>query len=359
MSDYVGNLAQRAVSQEAAIQPRPVSPFSSYSSSGFLGAIPPWDWAALFEEEAWQELEDEAPAEVTTPSSQNAAPITFENLERAADAAPASMIMTKIEQQLPPAPASHEASLREYPTDYLAPAPHVPLPVSMQDKVPAPPRIFEAAFLREPAIAADPSPIAPNVFIVKKEMRNSEASALPTSTSRELHNISAESPRAPNHTLQTIETSRLIVEALPTSQENPLRVIETNHDALPTLHEIGVAPSQSEEGKRAVNRAHEYPAETRPELREVAVTVKQPQADHPQIVAANILQPYVEAARSSLQNTPSSESPSAAPTIRVNIGRIEVRAVTPPNPTPRPKRAAAAPRLSLDEYLKQRSGGQR
>ena len=50
-----------------------------------------------------------------------------------------------------------------------------------------------------------------------------------------------------------------------------------------------------------------------------------------------------------------------APTIRVAIGRIEVRAITPP-PTPPAQRTTPArpsPALSLDEYLKQRNGGQR
>jgi hypothetical protein len=46
-----------------------------------------------------------------------------------------------------------------------------------------------------------------------------------------------------------------------------------------------------------------------------------------------------------------------APTVRVTIGRIEVRAVTPPSP---PELGAglaqARPQLSLDDYIKQRSG---
>lgn len=49
-----------------------------------------------------------------------------------------------------------------------------------------------------------------------------------------------------------------------------------------------------------------------------------------------------------------------APTIRVNIGRIEVRAITSPavviSP---PTRKRANPPMSLDEYLKQRNGGER
>jgi hypothetical protein len=52
---------------------------------------------------------------------------------------------------------------------------------------------------------------------------------------------------------------------------------------------------------------------------------------------------------------------SSAPTVRVAIGRIEVRAITPP-PSPFPQQAAPArpaPTLSLDDYLKQRNREQR
>ena len=50
-----------------------------------------------------------------------------------------------------------------------------------------------------------------------------------------------------------------------------------------------------------------------------------------------------------------------APTIRVAIGRIEVRAITPPPapPTQRTAPARPGPALSLDDYLKQRNGEQR
>jgi hypothetical protein len=45
-----------------------------------------------------------------------------------------------------------------------------------------------------------------------------------------------------------------------------------------------------------------------------------------------------------------------APTIRVTIGRVEVRAVTP-TPAPSRKPARPAPRMSLDEYLRAQNGG--
>jgi hypothetical protein len=47
------------------------------------------------------------------------------------------------------------------------------------------------------------------------------------------------------------------------------------------------------------------------------------------------------------------------PSVRVNIGRIEVRAIMPEPAKPRKTSAPATPKLSLEEYLKQRSGGQR
>jgi len=47
----------------------------------------------------------------------------------------------------------------------------------------------------------------------------------------------------------------------------------------------------------------------------------------------------------------------AGPTIQVTIGRVEVRAIVPPAPTPpRPVEAPRGPMLSLEEYLKQRNG---
>lgn len=45
--------------------------------------------------------------------------------------------------------------------------------------------------------------------------------------------------------------------------------------------------------------------------------------------------------------------------IKVNIGRVDVRAVMQQAPSPRQRKATPKPKLSLDDYLKQRDGGQR
>jgi hypothetical protein len=46
------------------------------------------------------------------------------------------------------------------------------------------------------------------------------------------------------------------------------------------------------------------------------------------------------------------------PTIKITIGRVDVRAVMPAAATPHPAPAQRRPALSLDDYLKRREGGQ-
>jgi len=48
---------------------------------------------------------------------------------------------------------------------------------------------------------------------------------------------------------------------------------------------------------------------------------------------------------------------TAAPTVHVRIGRIDVRAILPPAPPSRPATRPAAPRSSLEDYLSGRKGG--
>jgi hypothetical protein len=56
---------------------------------------------------------------------------------------------------------------------------------------------------------------------------------------------------------------------------------------------------------------------------------------------------------------PAEAALAATPTIHVTIGRIDVRAITPPAPPPQAKPGRRGPALSLDEYLKQGKGGGR
>lgn len=81
----------------------------------------------------------------------------------------------------------------------------------------------------------------------------------------------------------------------------------------------------------------------------------------PTVVPRTIHQVTGREGGSSRRETCLPEPEPPAPTIRVSIGRIEVRAVTPPPAAPPRKGRAVrqAPSPSLDEYLKQRGGGRR
>jgi hypothetical protein len=47
--------------------------------------------------------------------------------------------------------------------------------------------------------------------------------------------------------------------------------------------------------------------------------------------------------------------PERAPSVRVTIGRVEVRAPAPPPAAPAARPPAFSPRLSLEDYLRERS----
>lgn len=79
-----------------------------------------------------------------------------------------------------------------------------------------------------------------------------------------------------------------------------------------------------------------------------------PRADFSSTQRRKIFKPFAENTEHAMER--SDEAPT--PTIQVTIGRIEVRA-TVAAATPARKTPAKSPAMSLDEYLKQRNGGQR
>jgi hypothetical protein len=88
--------------------------------------------------------------------------------------------------------------------------------------------------------------------------------------------------------------------------------------------------------------------------------------EQPSLSAANtiVVQPrvtrvdHLEAQRRNSDTLPvPAQAPPPAPTIHVTIGRVEVRATAPAAPPP--QRRPAPRRMSLDEYLTQRSSGGR
>jgi hypothetical protein len=79
----------------------------------------------------------------------------------------------------------------------------------------------------------------------------------------------------------------------------------------------------------------------------------------PTALAAPALRPIVAEARLAVPRAPRESQTAAAegPAVQVTIGRVEIRATVASAPTRPP--APNKPPLSLDEYLKQRSGATR
>jgi hypothetical protein len=150
--------------------------------------------------------------------------------------------------------------------------------------------------------------------------------------------------------LQATEGTAGVIDASPSSlgEQRPPRLEPPTIPVRPTA---GPAPSSSE------------PAEGAPRPRVIPRIDPGPPSDAPRQVtvahqAADSGQPYVvpsvePAAAPSGQPSGRGEP---APTIQVTIGRVEVRAISPPQreaPRPRPTRPESV--LTLDEYLKQRN----
>ncbi len=84
--------------------------------------------------------------------------------------------------------------------------------------------------------------------------------------------------------------------------------------------------------------------------------------DTPPPIAPRMVRPQLDGYLERGPQEPRVAAPeSSAPAIRVTIGRIEVRAITPPPmpPAQRTTPARPGPELSLDDYLKQHNGGHR
>ena len=90
-----------------------------------------------------------------------------------------------------------------------------------------------------------------------------------------------------------------------------------------------------------------------PRHAEPSESVFTPRAEHPRPGSVVAHAPAASMAGAAPQaRSTSTPSEDSAPTIKISIGRVDVRAIMPPSPAPRPASARRAPSLSLPDYLK-------
>jgi hypothetical protein len=158
---------------------------------------------------------------------------------------------------------------------------------------------------------------------------------------------------------QVIESSSLAAAPiLPTSessrevQNREVRtdeVLATPNLQSPAIAHSSIAPSQP---GRSLVKPIEIPVNDA-----IAVAMPRPATVVPQTAMPQAVMPQMPRSQFT-QRGREIAPPPALPTIQVTIGRIEIRAITPPVTPPMPSRPATTPaRMSLDAYLRSRSGG--
>ncbi|RKH49017.1 hypothetical protein D7Y23_18330 [Corallococcus sp. AB050B] len=351
MSDYLSHLVGRQLSPEAGVQPRIASRFAP-------GDLVPEQGAALVEGIEEQESPGVAP-------------------RRAGRAAPWSTVsraLASSEAERPPV-----ASLgRERGARALEPDPGR----AASEALSAPPVVARGLTFEVPVTPARaPDSAAPARAPVSSREAQGEGAPAP------LPGASAEGPRDAVRP----EPEPLDVRSMPREAVSPRRIASAlRADEVPatsTRHREAAEPGSrpipapaspfSEErlsavrgaGPRGPEAATERaaaltpeegrgaePASSRGGVRARGAEAPERGAEFP--AAARVPSFPVQAERGgSAHGVPAPES-APAPVVQVTIGRIEVRAVTPPAPA-RPAPARTSPSLSLDEYLRRRNGGGR
>ena len=125
-------------------------------------------------------------------------------------------------------------------------------------------------------------------------------------------------------------------------------------------HAIATVPLPAQRQSRDANQ--DVPVQAREFSEKFSETILAPDAN---TVVAPVQREAADATGAApLSRAPAPQwrpaAPPQAPTVQVTIGRVEIRAVTPPTiSTARPAERPVAARLSLDEYLRQRNEGRR
>ena len=94
----------------------------------------------------------------------------------------------------------------------------------------------------------------------------------------------------------------------------------------------------------------------RPAARAIRTQTVEPEKRRSERFAVAAIRPATPPAPAFSASLPPAATPP--PSIHVTIGRVEIRAVTTFAPSARTTLPATSPKLSLDDYLKQRNGGQ-
>jgi hypothetical protein len=295
MSDYLNNLLARTRNLAPVVQPRP---------------------ASLFE-----------PAAIAASGTPRPALET-----EAAHESPHAPAPSSHEIAQPPAPQANQSTSRHAQATVMMPTPLLARNRSDDGKPPDGRADSAGGSLKPPAASLPAS----STMRLPQPSRSSETEPGPLTKLRAL----SDSPRSPAPTPAATGREASVRVTASSDEENWSR-LEPKVRQLLGEQLSGLRPSRAYERSSEVNS---QPTATR---RAVASHLTAEAQDARPVKPSQTFDGQPEAAGS-------------LPSINVTIGRVEVRAIIsapPPAPAPRPAQRNAA--LSLDDYLKQRSGGRR
>jgi len=382
MSDYLSSLAARSLRREPAceprraqmFEPRPETPGSAFAEEVHdepAGAETVSKAPAVYEHDGGVLSEPRPDFHTTQSPLRTSAQPSRTSHTRTGEDVPAST------EHTPHVAPSAEPAREATPTLAAPPPPtnDAALEAAGEPSSPNAPRDVKVIPQRSPAA---PSPVhvsltsddAPSVEAVRESPSPKVLAPSPSTTNAATEATGESlSPNAPHEVKAITQTPPATPQPAHAGPTSSRRARTTEERALLA----GAFDEEVREEAPAVERRVAGESKGSAGVLEVEViprTAKPPQSDSDsEPLSRGVLQPPKPAAsaeaRPFTEVRPATAQPSAPreeraqtqtpPTIEVTIGRIEVRAVTPPAPPPRQRREP--PRMSLDDYLRARDGG--
>ena len=369
MTNFLTRLAERALGVASVVQPLIVSRFAP--GPALVGEAPP----GLEQEEAVESAGEGTQALFEREILKDVSPPASPPPILVSEGAPPSVMPNPPQRETPdtglPSGRRIEPNVRELggtslsvtPTPHRAvpdtespPDHHVKPDAGEEDQGPALPAFQDVPSVTTPTVSQRPTPETRSASSRRAESGPMEQAEARPSQRR----IGPQAPETfvPIPRLVRSEDSpagERSTGSFPTALEPPVE--EDDGPSLP--------PEPSPETSKEVSESQRASRPSRPERRQVPEAP--PSTTSPQRpLVPRVLRPNIAARREPARPMPEEqegalpELPSSPPTVRVTIGRVEVRAILPPtSPPPRIPPARRGPALSLDDYLKQRNEGQR
>ena len=345
MSDYLSSLVARSLRREPACEPRRAqmfeprqeTPGASLAAEAAGAGLPGTE---MFEEVTPDKLQKQSPLQIPLPPSQTSHPRTSEDAPAVAEQPPRSTS---------PVEAVHEAMPAPTEVSGVKPASHDMHDVKLMLQTP-PPHVNAASPDSERVV----TPAVSTEEVPRARPSTPTVNTSPASPSRLLSATAVEQSESLSRSVRVAAVDEESREETPPVERRLAaepRAGRLESEGRTTVVDLEVVPQPRKSPASTVRAV--TTTEARP-VAEARLIGAQPQ---PANARGEALSPSPQHVASRDGGAERAEQPP--PTIEVTIGRIEVRAVTPPAPPQQQRVRQSPPKMSLDDYLRANSGGRK